>query len=274
MTEEKNLYSSLSPKYIVKLVPQVEEAIWSLFDSSKYKNVRRYISRWHESDDGGSYNNYWENFQLYYKDEERTEIDLAETLHNIPNDLLIKIAIDVGVDTPGFLPSVPIFKNIIKDRNHNAFQSFDRAIKNSYEHPQDSISLANATLEAIIKTIMESGVIDNSNFNSRDTLYDQTQNVLKAMKLFPGNHQEIEEITKIGSGLLTVSQNIEKLRSSKTDSHGRSANDYLISDPLWAIFVINAVSSVGLLLLSIFDTYYKKEEIQEKIDDIDEDVPF
>lgn len=272
MIDDSTLYSNLSPKYIMKLVPQIEVAIWSLFDTSRYKNVKRYISRWHESNDNGSFNDYWENFHIFYKDDHNNEIDLAETLYNMPNDLLIKIAIDVGVDTPGFLPSVATFRNILKDENQNAFQSFNRAIKNCYENPQDSVSLANATLEGIIKTILGSGFFTEIDFNPRDTLYDQTQKILKAYKLFPGDHQSVDELTRIGSGLLTVSQNIEKLRSSKTDSHGRLAQDYLVSNPLWAIFTVNSVATVGLLLVSIFESHKKKASNEDEV--ISDDIPF
>lgn len=265
-----DLYNSISPKYMVELIPQIEEAIWSLFEISKYKNVKRYINRWHQAE-GTGYHDYDENFCIFYKDEERKEIDLSETLHHMPNDILIQIAIDVGVNTPGFLPSIPIFRNVLKDKNNNAFESFNRAVKNAYENPHDAISLANSTLEGIIKAILESERFPDIDYNDRDTLYDLTKKILKVLGLFPQKNPEIEEINKVGSGLLTACQNIESLRSAKTDAHGKSTNDYIVSDPLWAVFIVNSVASIGLLLVNLFEAkYLTPKTIVKK----DEDVPF
>jgi hypothetical protein len=145
-------YSDISPKYIMELIPKVENVLWGMSDKAKYQNVRRYIEKFHE--EGDSWNNSDENFHIYYSDEDSKNIDLAETLHRMPSSLLIKIAIDLGIDTPGFLPVVPQFKNILKDQNQNAYQNFERATKNVYENPDQAVSLASSTLEGIIKTIL------------------------------------------------------------------------------------------------------------------------
>lgn len=42
------------------------------------------------------------------------KIDLKKTLHQIDGETLLKIAIDLGLDTPDFIPSIPMFKNELK----------------------------------------------------------------------------------------------------------------------------------------------------------------
>lgn len=249
---------------MIELVPKVEEVIWALFDTSKYKNVKRYIQKWHEED---GYN--WENFTIYYKEE---NIDLSETLYSMSNDLLIKIAIDVGVDTPGFLPIIPTFKNLLKESNENAFKSFDRAIKNVYDNPDESVLLANSTLESLIKGILSDKVFEEVQYNKKATLYDLTQTVLKQFNMFPSKKEEIGEIEKIGSSLLNICKYIEELRSSKTKSHGKLKEDFLISDPLWASFIINSAATVGLFMIQFFTQKYKPF-VEAKESDIS-DIPF
>src|SRR5207247_1675420 len=100
------------------------------------------------------YGNFDENFPIIYKDDNRSKIELKATLHQMPANLVIQIAIYLGIDTPGFLPAIPTFKNVLKDQNQSAYQNFDRATKNVYEHPDLSVGLASSTLEGIIKTIL------------------------------------------------------------------------------------------------------------------------
>lgn len=53
-------YANVSPLYMQRLKNQVGEALWNLFDKSKYRQIEEYIQRWHE-DDGNS----WENFCIF-----------------------------------------------------------------------------------------------------------------------------------------------------------------------------------------------------------------
>lgn len=59
----KDDYANISPLYMQRLKNQVEEALWGLFDKSKYRQVEEYVRRWHE-DDGSL----WENFSVYTTD--------------------------------------------------------------------------------------------------------------------------------------------------------------------------------------------------------------
>ena len=62
----------------MKLIKDIHEAIWKKYQS--YKEVRFYISKWHKVQE--DWNNHWENFNIITK--ENGEIDLMQTLHNIP----------------------------------------------------------------------------------------------------------------------------------------------------------------------------------------------
>ena len=92
-------YRNISPLYMQRLKERVEDALWNLFTKSKYRQVEEYVGRWYESDDFN-----YENFSIYRKDD---HIDLGRTLAGMPNDILIKVAADIGVETPGLLPVHP-----------------------------------------------------------------------------------------------------------------------------------------------------------------------
>lgn len=61
---------------------------------------------------------------------------------------------DLGVDTPGMLPCIPVMKNILGESNQSALSNFERAVREVYEHPDESVALAASTLEGLLKTIL------------------------------------------------------------------------------------------------------------------------
>ena len=128
----------ISPKYQMELASKVNAQIWSVYDS--YRNVLFYIEKWHEVDE----RNDWENFAIYTK-MNKESIDLEKTLHRIDGELLIKIAIDMGITTPDFIPAFPTFKNEIKSDYNTSYQSFEKAVKNIEEDPDLAVGLANST---------------------------------------------------------------------------------------------------------------------------------
>jgi hypothetical protein len=84
------------------------------------------------------------------------------------------------------------------------------------------------------------------------------------------NDEHPKEIKTIGSSLLAINQSIEKLRSEKTDFHGKTKDDYLITDTIYTYFVVNAVTTVGLFLNSYYKTKFPKpKEVVE-----DDGLPF
>lgn len=234
----------VSPKYQMQLVNSVERAIWDEYKSCK--QVRLYISKWHKD-------NYWENFPIIEKQNE--EIDLTATLHAMTGTDLLKIAIDLGVDTPDFIPSIPTFKNELKSDYKTAYDTFTKAYKQIETDPSIAIGLANSALESIIKEILKDERIA-SKVSGNETLYKLTGIILKEFNIT--NNEHPKEIKTIGSSLLAINQAVEKLRSEKTNFHGKTDDDYLINDTIYTYFVVNTVATVGLFLNSYYKTKYPK----------------
>ncbi len=257
----------ISPKYQMKLVQSVNDAIWAEFNT--YDQVRNYINKWHEDNhEPNGFNNYfWENFTIVEK--ENKKIDLLSTLHSMQGALILKIAIDLGVDTPDFIPSIPTFKNALKSEYKTAYDTFTKAYKQIDSDPSLAIGLVNSALESIIKEILKDDRI-NSKINGGETLYKLTSIILKEFNLT--NDEYPKEIKTIGNSLLTINQAIEKLRSEKTNFHGKTNEDYLITDAIYTYFIVNAVTTVGLFLNSYYKTRFPKpKDILELEED---DLPF
>jgi hypothetical protein len=250
----------ISPKYQMKLVKSVHDAIWDEYKS--YKEVKLYIGKWQTEQ--GDYNNYWANFEIALK--ENKEIDLLQTLHNMNGVDLLKVAIDLGVDTPDFIPSVPTFKNVLKSEYKTAYDTFTKAYKQIDTDPSTAIGLANSALESIIKEILKDHRISNK-ITGKETLYKLSLIILKEFNLT--NSEFPKDILTIGSSLLAINQAIERLRSEKTNFHGKTEQDYLINETIYSYFVINAVSTVGLFLNSYYKTQFPKPTIEQ-----DDDLPF
>lgn len=261
-------YNDISPKYVMDLIPKVAEALWGMFPNAKYQNVRRYIKKWYVGEWGGWNNEELiENFHIHFKDENEREIDLDETLHNIPNDILIKIAIDLGIDTPGFLPVVPSFKNVLKDQNQSAYQNFQRATKNVYDNPDNAVALASSTLEGIIKTILEHETFaEDARKLKNKPLSKLVAEIVKRFG-FDDTTKSPQEIITIASQLRGIGATIDDLRSDKSTAHGKTANDYVIDDPLWAMLTVNACASVGLFLWEYFEKKYLPALISQEIEE-------
>lgn len=214
----------ISPKYQMQLINSIEKAIWDEYKS--YKLVRLYINKWYKNnyDPNGFNNDFWENFTIIEKPNK--EIDLTSTLHNFSGTDLLKMAIDLGVDTPDFIPAIPTFKNEIKSNYKTAYETFTKAFKQIENDPSVAIGLANSALESIIKEILKDDRISNK-INGGETLYKLTSIILKEFNI--SNDEHPIEIKTIGSSLLAINQSIEKLRSEKTDFHGKTNDDYLIT---------------------------------------------
>ena len=257
----------VSPKYQMKLIKDVETAIWDEFRT--YKDVLFYIRKWHESECSWN-NDFWENFTIEYKDEERQNIDLSSTLHNMNGETLLKVAIDLGVDTPDFIPSIPMFRNEIKSDYETASATFEKAFRCIESDPDTAIGLANSALESIIKEILKDEQI-TVKWSSNDTLYSLAQAICKEFH-FTAQGDMPKEIKTISSSLLAISQSVEKLRSEKTCFHGKTKDDYILDNPLYVYFVINSVCTIALFLMSFYKTKYKSLSSTEELDDID--LPF
>lgn len=259
---ELNMNELISPRYQMKLVKSVESAIWEEYKT--YREVRMYIEKWHESD---QWNNNWENFGIIEKP--TSEIDLLQTLNNMDGTTLLKVGIDMGVETPDFIPSIPTFKNELKTEFKTAYDTFMKAFKQAEIDPSLAVGLANSALESIIKEILKDERIKNK-ITGNETLYKLSSIILKEFSL--SDIENPKEIKTIGNSLLTISQAIEKLRSEKTNFHGKTDKDYLINDSIYTFFVLNSVATVGLFLNTYYKTKFPKLKI-EVIEDHD-DLPF
>lgn len=253
----------ISPTYLMDLIQQMEEVIWKKFAS--YKNVNFFIRKWQYHDEFGNL-----NFDIYY---ENSNISLKETLHNVDNETLIKIAIDIGIETPDFIPSVPVIVNELKQNHSNSHSQFKKAIEQVRSGPDIAVGLANSALEGIVKHILQDTRI-TTKWGKHDTLYKLTGSLLTEFQLYPKSAMPIE-IKYIGSSLLNASKNIEEIRSNKTSFHGKSAEDYLIKDELYAYFIINSVTTIGLFLIDFYKKKFPAKATLKKSADVNqEDIPF
>ena len=236
-----------SPKYMISLINKIKTELKQQYSSS---DIRAYLTRWIEY-----YDAFNQNFGISLYD--NGELDLDTTLNNIDDETLLKIAIDLEIDTPDFLPSIPIFKNEVKSSYKTAGKTFELACKKVNDEPGIAVSLANAALESIIKEILkDKRLFDDDLYNDNDTLYKLTEKCLKKLKAHPSQHIP-DEIKRIGSGLLKCCQAIENIRSDETVvTHGKTDTDTVIEDPILAFFIINAVSTIGLFLLELYQKEY------------------
>ena len=249
----------------MSIVQNINDRLFELYKS--YEDVANYLDKWHIVYDCYGDN---ENFYFYFKDEERKKLDVKKTLHHIDGETLLKIAIDLGVETPDYIPSIPVFKNELKSSYETASQTFEKAFKNVEEDPSLAIGLANSALESVIKEILKDDRIDVV-WNEKDTLSNLVKSICKAFKLTTDSEMP-NEIKTISSSLLNACKAIDDLRSDKTIFHGKMDSNYVVAEPLYAYFIVNAVSTIGLFLLNFYKLRFPKT-VESVFWDIN-DLPF
>lgn len=243
----------ISPKYKVFLIRDIIDTLWR--ELQTWDSVGLYIKGWHRE-----YTDRWpaENFNIKYSSAGKPRINLVETLNGMDGETLLKIAIDLGIDTPDFIPSIPTFRNEIKADYSTASTTFEKAYKFIESDPETAIGLANSALESIIKEILKDSRI-TTQWKESDTLYSLTKSLLKEFKMLPTSDMP-EEIKTIGSSLIAIAQHTEKLRSDKSYFHGKTDGDYVISDSMYVYFIINSICTVGMFLRSFYKQNYPKQE--------------
>ena len=247
----------------MQIIAQLNDVLFDIYKS--YDDVETYIEKWRiEYDDYGN-----SNFYIIYKDEERRKIDVKKTLAKIGGETILKMAIDLGIATPDFIPSIPTFKNELKSSYNTASQTFEKAYQNLEKDPSLSIGLANSALESIIKEILNDKrvIID---YNNKETLRKLTETICKAFRKDVDNECP-SEIKPIVSSLITLSQAIEDLRSDKTILHGKTDDSSIVTDSIYSKLIVNAVTTVGLFFLDFYKSKYPA--IKTISSDVDE-LPF
>lgn len=259
--------NKISPRYQMGIIQNINDRLFELYKS--YDDVENYIEKWHEVYDTFGDN---ENFPIVFKDNERKKIDVKKTLHHVDGETLLKMAIDLGVETPDYIPCVPTFKNELKSNFETASQTFDKAFQNVEKDPSLAIGLANSALESIIKEILNDKRI-NIQWNEKDTLPSLMHSICKAFQLNTGKPFPTE-IKTIASSLIKCSKAIEDLRSDKTIVHGKMDKDYIVTDSLYAYFVVNAVTTIGLFFLNYYNTKYPSQTKDTSPVWDDDNLPF
>lgn len=250
------------------LVNKIQE---ELLNKYNYYEIEQYLLFWQID-----YDNSNSNFYIYYSSDPlyRDIIDLFKTLSCIAkedSELLLKIAIDLGIETPDFIPSIPTFRNKLKSDYKNASTSFEKAFHNIEKDPQEAVGNANSVLESIIKEILSDERFANIN-SSNTTSKKLVNQILQVFQLNSDSPEMPNEMKTIGNSLRNVSKAIEDLRSDKTLHHGQASEKYLIDQPLYAYFVVNACATVGLFLIDFYENKFPKLVSSSDIDD--EDLPF
>jgi len=122
--------------------------------------------------------------------------------------------------------------------------------------------LANSTLEGILKEILKDDIFKkNISEFSNKTLYELTNQILKELYLFPRDNMP-KEVMAIGSSILNINKSIEQLRSNKSRLHGKLKEEIFIDEPLYAYFIVNSVTTIGLFLISFYKKFkFENEEI-------------
>ena len=116
---------SISPKYLMDITQKINDRLYEMYKSDG--DVQYYVKYWQEEYDecGNS------NFYIQYQTDDRERIDVKKTLHNVDGETLLKMAIDLGLETPDFIPSIPSFKNELKSSYKTAAQTFEKAWQES-----------------------------------------------------------------------------------------------------------------------------------------------
>lgn len=179
-----------------------------------------------------------------------------------------KIAIELGIETPNFIPSIPTFKNKLKNNFETAYETFVKAQKQVETNPDIAIGLANSTLESIIKEILKDEKI-NQNLSGKETLGKLIKIILKEFRYL--DEDLPIELKSMSSQLIGLANSVEKMRSEKTNFHGKTDSDYIVTNPLYAYLTINAVTSLAIFL----NEYYQNQYVNQKIEmELLADLPF
>lgn len=245
----------ISPKFALDIAKKVSK---KLTDDYSNDEIRSYLMKFHKD----CYNDLVnmvlipKNFKFEYVNNSSDVVDVFKTLMSMPGDVLIKVAMDLGIETPGFIPAIPEFKQEIRKISDVMANIFDEAYKVALENPKDSASKCSSTLESLLKEILTdsrvAGDLEEA-YNSKDTL---AKNVGKLIKVFKSKGQNIDRFNELCTKIFDSVVLIGGIRNNHTVAHGHEQNDILVDDPMYAYFIINATSTLGLFLLDCYKKFY------------------
>jgi len=164
--------------------------------------------------------------------------------------LMLEIATDLGIETPDYIVSVPVFRNEIKNDYKYASNSFSNAIKIAADQPEHAVVSAVSTLESLFKEILKDDSIDKLENMKFLDLFEKIQ--LK-LHLTPSKQNEANAFLNL---IKKIVKGVNDIRNKKSSAHGRKDEELenLITDPSIAVFIINCVATVGLFIKSKYDS--------------------
>lgn len=132
-------------------------------------------------------------------------------------------------------------------------RDLDRAIENAERDPEDAVTAACATLEAVCRSILvELGLP----LPAKKEISSLMRAVQEPLGLSPGRNDLpdliVQDIRKVLSGITTTAEGIGALRTHGGDAHGRERGHRRI-DPRIARLAIHASSTVALFLIETWE---------------------
>jgi len=133
-------------------------------------------------------------------------------------------------------------------------QDLDRATRNAEEDPEDAVTAACATLEAVCRSIL---IELEQELPAKKDVSALVRAVQEPLGLSPGRSTDLldliaGDIRKVLSGLTTATEGIGALRTHSGDAHGRERGHRRI-DPRIARLAIHAASTVALFLIETWE---------------------
>lgn len=132
-------------------------------------------------------------------------------------------------------------------------RDLDRATRNAEDDPEDAVTAACATLEAVCRSILVELGLD---LPAKKDVSALVRAVQEPLGLSPGRTDLPElianDIRKVLSGLTTATEGIGALRTHGGDAHGRERGHRRI-DPRIARLAIHAASTVALFLIETWE---------------------
>jgi len=137
-------------------------------------------------------------------------------------------------------------------------RDLDRATRNAEDDPEDAVTAACATLEAVCRSILVELGLD---LPAKKDVSALVRAVQEPLGLSPGRTDLPDlianDIRKVLSGLTTATEGIGALRTHGGDAHGRERGHRRI-DPRIARLAIHAASTVALFLIETWERKMKR----------------